>query len=69
MAEEAETMAFCTQGFERVDSRKVNKHEEEHEDKHEDELIDSEILNNYVPREEPCGGTIGDYVTRPGVEK
>lgn len=42
LAEESETMVFCTEELELADLQEV--------DEHEDELVDTEILGSYVPR-------------------
>lgn len=64
MAEEAEKMALCTQGFEGVDWREVEKHEDEDENN----LIDNEMLDSYVLRQKQSGGPIKDNVTCSEVE-
>lgn len=48
-------MAFCNQEPERVDRGEVDEHENEHEE----DIVENEILDSYVPCEEPRSGPIG----------
>lgn len=54
-------MVSCTVELKRADCREV--------DEHEIDLIDNEISDSYVWKEEPSIGPAGDYMTRSGVEK
>lgn len=53
-----------TSELERVESCEID----EHEGKHEDDSIIDEILEGYIPHEEPAGGLIDDQVTPSFVE-
>lgn len=54
-AKQAETMDFWNEGFERTNQGEVNMSE--------DQLTYNEILDSYLPHEEPSGGPNGSYVT------
>lgn len=61
LPEEAGRTSLCTQELEHVDCGEVEDNE--------DKPIDNETLENYVPREEPSSGPIGDYISRSEKEK
>lgn len=65
LAKEVKTRGLCTQELERVYCCEIEKCEEQQVD----ELIETAILDSYVPHEEPCDGPVVDYVSRSEVEK
>lgn len=62
-AKHGEPMALWNQEIKRFDRWEFEKYEKAREK----DLINNEILTKYVPGEEPNGGPIWSYVTRPEV--
>lgn len=60
LSEQAEMIAFWNQEFEHVNHLEADQHEGDHDDR----LSHNEILESFIPHEEPNRAPIGDYLSR-----